>query len=234
MARINRPQGIVVHHSVTPLAQINDKSEASFNSTHKARGFPESRSGWFIGYHIVCYSDGEVRRYKDDDEVGAHCKENSQNFKSIGICLEGNLDVEMPPIAQQRALLALISEYQGKYNIPDKNVVPHRYYATGGNKNDMISRYGTVVNSWNTFDGRTPYKSCWGSRLPDNVIEFLKKAATAPIELPPIVPHFAASHEQFFLDKGFITSKKNLDEPLPRGEFYVIAKHIYESKQLPQ
>lgn len=232
MARVNRPQGIVVHHTAVSYTKNDDQWKAT-NKYHKKRfNFP-ARNGEYGGYHLEINPKGDVHRFRQDDEVAAHTKEQSMNFRSIGICLEGNFDVEMPPIRQQRALLALISEYQGKYNIPDKNVVAHRYYATGGNIGDMTSRYGTVVNSWSTFDGRTPYKSCWGSKLPDNIIEFLKKAASAPVELPPPVPHFAAQQEQFFLDKGFVTSKKNLDEPLPRGEFYVIAKHIYDRIQLP-
>ena len=211
---------IVCHHSVTPTGQDDNKSEASFNANHKGRGFPQSKNGWYIGYHKVIYSSGEIRTYRDDDEVGAHCKEATMNYKSIGICLEGNFDDEKPTVEQCKSLLAVISELQGKYHIPDNKVVPHRYFATGKEKN---------TTSWKTFSGMKPYKSCWGALLPDNIIEYLKPFGPMPTELPAVTAHYAADEEAFFT-KLYGVSKKNLDEPMTRGEAYVLLKHLYDDR----
>jgi len=150
---MNKPQNIIVHHSLTPKGLEDGKSEQSFNNTHKGRGFPRSKSGWYIGYHYIVYSDGDIRQYKDHDEVGAHCYQQGMNFKSIGVCLEGNFDVEEPNEAQKKALKLLIGKLQAEYNIPADRVVPHRTYAP---------------------------KSCWGALLPDDIIGYLSQIEPAP------------------------------------------------------
>lgn len=214
----NIPQWLICHHSFTPLTIKNDASEASFNTSHKERGFPQSRSGWYIGYHKVIYSTGEVRQYREDDEVGAHCKEQLMNFHSIGICLEGNFDVEDPTPEQKKALFAEIKAYQKKYSIPDTKVVPHRFFATGEEKN---------TTPFKTFTGLKPYKSCWGNKLPDDIVGYLKEFGPSLPEPAPSVPHFAADEEKFFMDTYGI-SKKNLDAPAPWGEVLVLLKRIYD------
>jgi len=146
----NKPQHIIVHHSITPRDLNSDITETSFNNTHKNRGFPASYfkgNTWHIGYHYVIFGDGEVRQYRAHKTVGAHCKEESMNFKSIGICLTGNFDVEYPSKAQVDALRDLVGFLREELSIPVKNIAPHRKYAT--------------------------YKSCWGKNLPDDPNELL-------------------------------------------------------------
>jgi len=172
----NKVQWIICHHSVTPKSIDNNKSELSFNNNHKARNFPKSKAGWYIGYHKIIFDNGEVRTYREDNEVGAHCKELSINFKSLGICLEGDFDKEEPSLAQKKALLQLITEYQEKYKIPDSNVRPHRFFATGSEKNDT---------PFITFTGKKPYKSCWGTKLPDDIISYLKQYSMPELNVPP-------------------------------------------------
>ena len=70
------------------------------------------------------------------------------NYSSIGICLTGNFDVELPTDAQIKSLQELINKKQGEYRIPNSKVVPHRVYAT--------------------------YKTCWGSLLPNDIITYLQ------------------------------------------------------------
>lgn len=147
---MNNPQYIVVHHSLTDDDFGVLQSEGSFNSTHKARGFQKSQLGWHIGYHYVIYGNGEVRQYRRDDEEGAHTKERSMNYKSLGICLAGNFDIgkDIPKPEQFKALHRLLDKLQETYRIPNHKVHPHRYYA--------------------------PYKSCWGNLLPDQVKKYLR------------------------------------------------------------
>ena len=143
----NKPQNIIVHHSLSPKDQTTIKSEASFEKTHKERGFPKSSLGWHIGYHWIIYSDGEIRQYRKENEEGAHTKEQGMNFKSIGICMEGNFDAEDPNKEQAESLEKLILALCKTHNIPLTNIYPHRKFAT--------------------------YKSCYGSRLSDDWIKNL-------------------------------------------------------------
>jgi N-acetylmuramoyl-L-alanine amidase len=138
----NTPQNIIVHHSVTPKDLPMGQTENSFNNNHKARGFPRSSLGWYIGYHYVIFGNGMLKQYRKDNETGAHCKEQSMNFRSLGICLAGNFDNEAPNPAQVNALQSFLHEKTKQYGIPKERIYPHRKFAT--------------------------YKSCYGSRLSDD------------------------------------------------------------------
>lgn len=154
---MNKPKNIIVHHSVSPRDASITGTEASFNKSHESRGFPKSSLGWYIGYHFVIFGTGELRRYRQDNEAGAHCKEKEMNFNSIGICLVGDFSDgsgrrnEMPSQAQLTTLTKLCRDLQAKYNIPDANIYPHRHFALNA-------------------DGK-PYKDCYGNKLPDNPVE---------------------------------------------------------------
>jgi N-acetyl-anhydromuramyl-L-alanine amidase AmpD len=148
---MNKPKNIIVHHSITPRDYNKDLTEQSFNNTHKAKDFPASYfdgKAWYIGYHYVIFGDGEVRQYRTETTVGAHCKEESMNYLSIGICLVGNFDKETPSEAQKAAAAKLIEDIQKRYDIADSKVVGHRRYAT--------------------------YKSCPGKNIPDDILSYLK------------------------------------------------------------
>jgi hypothetical protein len=146
---VNVPQNIIVHHSITPRDLDPNTTEASIERNHKARGFPISSLGWHIGYHYMIFGNGEVRKYRVDTEEGAHCVEQSMNFKSIGICLIGDFDNEMPSQAQINSLRDLMQRKLTTFGINSANIYPHRHFAI-----DPVTGL--------------PYKSCFGDNLPDN------------------------------------------------------------------
>lgn len=214
---MNTPQWVIVHHSAISYTKNSDQWKAT-NQNHKERfNFP-ARNGEYGGYHLELNAKGEVHRFRQDDEVGAHCKEQRMNFKSIGICLDMNGDVEEPTMEQKKALLHLITEYQEKYHIPDDHVVPHRYFAGPG----------TLKGNYKTFTGKPPYKSCWGSKLPDDIINYLKPFASMPSETPAIVPEIGKAEMEFFMNL-YGVHEKNLSQPAPWGEVFVILKRMYDS-----
>lgn len=194
---MNTPKNIIVHHSVTPRDLDNDQTEASIERNHKERfNFP-SRRGKYTGYHYMIFGDGEVRQYKDHDEVGAHCKEQTMNFKSIGICLigdfgegEGRLD-EMPSDAQIASLRDLCEKLQEEYKIPDSQIYPHRKFAT--------------------------YKDCWGSNLPDDIAGFIKTKE----------PHWSDEAMNWAVANSLLNSPRNPMEIPSWGELVVFAKRLY-------
>lgn len=138
---INTPQNIIVHHSASPVGVSPSAAEHSFNEYHKSEGFPVSQSGWYIGYHSVIYGNGEIRKYREDDEEGAHTKQDDMNRKSLGICLSGNFDTETPTDAQKSSLRTYLDEKMAKYGIHVDHIYPHRHFAD--------------------------YKTCYGSSLSD-------------------------------------------------------------------
>lgn len=80
--------------------------------------------------------NGTVLRYRMDTEEGAHTLK--ENRRSIGICLTGNFDVEMPTSQQIEALRGILGQMRGSYGLLP--IYPHRKFAV---------------------------KSCYGSLLPD-------------------------------------------------------------------
>lgn len=158
MARKNIPKNIIVHHSVTPRDLGVEKTEHSISNNHKTRFNFLSSLGSYIGYHYIIYGDGTVKQYRKEDEEAAHCKEDSMNLLSVGICMIGDFGQgdgrlnETPSDEQLQKLQQLILDLQKKYNIPDSNIYPHRHFA--------------------------PYKDCYGNNLPDNPLALFTKTSS--------------------------------------------------------
>jgi len=118
------------------------------------------RKGWGkIGYHYLIEADGTIKKGREETEEGAHTKEERMNYRSIGICLTGNFDEEEPTLEQCKALHSLITQTQNKYSIPDSRIYPHRHFTT--------------------------YKSCWGNKLPNDVLGYLRMRIKGNDELEP-------------------------------------------------
>lgn len=141
------PEHIVVHHSITPRDQDQNRAEQGINNTHKERFNFKSSLGWYVGYQYIIYGNGELRQYRKDSEPGTHTKEQSMNFKSIGVCLTGNFDSELPSTAQVNTLTKFLKDKSKQYAI--KSIRPHRFYAG--------------------------YKSCYGNKLKDDWASNLTK-----------------------------------------------------------
>lgn len=125
---------IVVHHSYSPRDQELEKSIKSFNDTHYRRLYlphKQPLSGVegseYVAYHFVIAGDGSHKRTRLDEKVGYHASNIEANNRSVGICLTGNFDVELPTTAQLKKLQALVNEYQKEYDI--QRITGHRTYA---------------------------------------------------------------------------------------------------------
>lgn len=135
----NFPEWFIIHHTGggenNPFMTTSHHTAKSVENYHLAKGWDG------IGYHYFIELDGQVYKGRPEHVNGAHCKEQKMNFKSIGICLAGNFDVEDPSEAQINSLRELLKELKVKYNIPNERIVPHRHFAP---------------------------KSCYGNRLSDD------------------------------------------------------------------
>lgn len=151
---MNTKEYIIVHHTLVS----RHKNKAQFdavNKYHKSRGFPKSSLGYYVGYHYMIEPDGKVIKAREHDDIGAHTVQQSMNYRSLGICLSGHFDIEEPTDEQKSALLDLILELQKAHNIPDGKIKLHRDYAG-------------------------QYKSCPGTRIPNDIKGYLELADDVP------------------------------------------------------
>lgn len=98
-----------------------------------------SSLGFYVGYHYLIEKTGAIRQARADDDEGAHTI--GQNLKSIGICLAGNFDVDVPTMAQVESLGALLLALTVIHKIRENQIFPHRMFSE---------------------------KSCFGKKLPDD------------------------------------------------------------------
>jgi len=147
MAR-NKPKWIILHHTAVSYDRNSDQYEAT-KRYHISKGWGD------IGYHYEISKSGKLYAGRAESAPGAHCYQQGMNYKSIGIVLDGYFDIEMPTEAQKATLKKLLLELTDKYDIPVKNIHPHRKYAT--------------------------YKSCPGRKLADNWAQALLTDGFDPV-----------------------------------------------------
>lgn len=119
----NSREYIVLHHTADPSQGPQfDK----VNASHKARGFPISKLGFYVGYHYFIGFEGTIKIARREDEIGAHCDAKNMNRRGIGICLAGDFTKNKPNKKQIEALAALMRDIKIRNQIPDTRVVLHR------------------------------------------------------------------------------------------------------------
>lgn len=114
---------LVLHHAEAKSASVED-----INRWHQEQG-------WLgIGYHYYIRKDGSIWRGRPEDTIGAQAK--GANDYSVGICFEGNYQVEKEmPAAQLAAGQELIGDVKSRY--PGIAVHRHLHY----NSTDCPGRY---------------------------------------------------------------------------------------------
>jgi len=142
---MNRPEYIVIHHSLTKDGLIVDwDAIRRYHKSFRYQGnivSPEEaavlrknghnvESPWTdIGYHYgVERVKGELTTQmgRRVDLEGAHAKEMGMNSKSIGICVVGNFDVVPPDALTVNYLRDLIYALMANYPITSNRVIGHR------------------------------------------------------------------------------------------------------------
>lgn len=184
MAKVpeNQPQFLVIHHTAVSYEKNPAQLKATDNH-HKGQGFPKSRLGYYVGYHALVEKDGTIWYTRGDAEKGAHTSQESINFRSLALCFTGNFDIEEPTIAQCKIALAWIRGKQQVFNIPDSKVLPHRHWAP---------------------------KSCWGNKMPDDIIGYLTRRVEEDTQKPSdyALPAFEAAARYGF---SSVDPKKPMD-----------------------
>lgn len=109
---------IVLHHAAAIICTAQQ-----IDNWHKGNGW----SG--IGYHFFVRKDGSIYQGRPEWATGAHA--SGKNSESIGVCVEGNYDVEtnMPKL-QKNALKELLAYLKGKY--PTAGIKGHKEVGATG------------------------------------------------------------------------------------------------------
>ena len=90
----NKPNALVYHHAEAACCTVED-----INQWHKENGWAG------IGYHYFVRKDGSIYKGRPDNVIGSHCLHHNTN--TLGICAEGNYEIETMPQAQRDALINL-------------------------------------------------------------------------------------------------------------------------------
>lgn len=101
---------IILHH------------EAGNGSVEDVHNYHLSKGWKGIAYHYFVRKDGTIYRGRPEDTSGGHT--TGYNHNSIGICAEGNFELETMSDAQRDALHALVLDVRTRY--PDTQTVRHR------------------------------------------------------------------------------------------------------------
>lgn len=107
----NKPDKIVLHHSAQEDMTIDEVHQKHIDN------------GWSgIGYHYFIRKDGSIYKGREEEDIGAHVKDNNTN--TLGICLEGNFEKYEPTHRQGESILDLLRYLFLKYDI--KEIKGHR------------------------------------------------------------------------------------------------------------
>lgn len=109
---------LLVHH--TGGAAGDDYSAAEIHQIHQSP--PNNWAG--IGYHYVIRKDGTIERGRPRQYRGAHCPD--YNWRSLGIHVGGNFEMEEPTPAQLESLALLLADLCDIYRLESEAIVGHR------------------------------------------------------------------------------------------------------------
>lgn len=109
----NETNMIIIHHCGREIWSPED-----INQFHKEKGWDG------IGYNFYIRKDGTIYNCRGEGAIGAQVK--GYNDVSIGICLEGNFEIEEPKEVQIDSLDDLIYYLINKYEV--KEIKGHKDY----------------------------------------------------------------------------------------------------------
>lgn len=138
-------ENIVLHHS----ASRQDATAESIAKYHiNTLGYAAA------GYHFMIENDGKIYAGRPIKAIGAHTL-MGYNFNSIGICLIGNFDIDVPSEAQIISLKQLVTEITELY--PDIQLTRHEQL-------DATNCPGRNTPEWSEIMKQTTTDGNWWSK----------------------------------------------------------------------
>lgn len=115
LSRRSATDAIVLHHAAIKTASAED--------IHRAHLQRDNGTWAGIGYHLYIRKNGEIHRGRPIWASGAHVL--NENWHTVGVCVEGNYDVETAmPAAQLNAVREALRYLKGLY--PNAAIKCHR------------------------------------------------------------------------------------------------------------
>ena len=111
----------VLHHSASKQKLT---TVLSINNSHRNRNWGTSRRpiyakrstfGYYAQYHYFINHTGQVTQLRSESEIGWHAGRWMVNKQSIGICMGGNFQTEIPTPEQLKSCKSLLRELREKY-----------------------------------------------------------------------------------------------------------------------
>ena len=163
-------------------------------------------NGWAgIGYHMFITKEGLVYEGRPLNTVGAQIA--GHNSRGIGICVEGNYDVEQQlPEAQYKAVLEVLDYLKGIY--PNAELIGHRDIAASA----CPGRYFPLNDFKKYWKGEltlTQYQEL------KNEIEQLRNQKEKVYHSISEIPTWGQATVQKLYDKGFFKGISDTDLALP-------------------
>lgn len=117
MELLKKIRFIAVHHS-----------QRKIDSVKRIKDLHIKINKWEdIGYHWLIDKKGKLHQGRSEKFIGAHVLGHNKN--SIGICLIGNFDEELPTKKQIQTLIKFLKEKIKKHKIPIKNILGHKEFS---------------------------------------------------------------------------------------------------------
>lgn len=117
--------GVVIHHSaVQPGAEnltVLKQRASSYNKSHSTRSWAETTKAGgtypYIAYHDMMARDGSILHTVDYNYVKYHASNFYANSHYIGMCLDGNFDVEKPTAEMKENLAQYLAQRQREFKV---------------------------------------------------------------------------------------------------------------------
>ena len=202
MRKLNQVDFIGIHHTAVAHNQ----------SVQTIHNFHVNTNGWAgIGYHYYIEQDGTIYKGRPDNKRGAHIR--GENYRSLGVCVAGNFDVQ---------------DIQGEFPKQYKALVKLLIY--------LIAEYpGVKIKRHTDFDQKT----CPGTNFPfEELKEDVRKVKEVDDTLSKYFKDMKASHEwgadhvDKLYEEDLISGKSedefSPDEPISRLECAVLINRLRE------
>ena len=168
---------LIIHHSAVSRDKNPDQFIAN-NEYHKKKWNFKSSFGYYLGYHYEISAAGIIKQARSESEEGAHTIGRNQD--SIGVCLDGNFDIETPTLEQIKSLTELLKELHGRSS--KAQIVPHRRFAqkscygkllSDDWANNLINKSMPILAKDNANNQYIIFEDCrFGWSIPDEKLLF--------------------------------------------------------------